>query len=161
MIPFLVALVFYRVTEVDWSSSGGTGDFVAYNFAMGTLQGYPAVRIAPVWRQKVYYGPVVPVVAPSVDVNWLSVVARRTFFEVEHDYRRYICIIDDDSSPPGDVPAKVVDDLDDVFCSLCFGRVKVCHPLQLMIVSLLPYLWQGFQRHLLLRGATLQTVLKV
>lgn len=45
--PFLAALQLYCVTKIEWSSSGGQEDFVSFYFAPGTLQGYPAEKIAP------------------------------------------------------------------------------------------------------------------
>lgn len=44
---------------------------------MGTVQGYPAERIAPVKRQKIDEGPVLPVMAPAIDVNWFPVKRER------------------------------------------------------------------------------------
>lgn len=72
----------HRATEVDWPSSGGSDDFVAYNFATATVQGYPPEKIAPIKRQKVGDGRLLPVMTPAVDVNLLPVVVHRTFSEV-------------------------------------------------------------------------------
>lgn len=55
-----VALAFHRVTEIDWSSSGGSDDFPSYGFVARTVQCYPAERLAPVKRQKVDDSLVVP-----------------------------------------------------------------------------------------------------
>lgn len=37
-----VGMVFYRMAEVDWPSSGGFDDFIAYDFTTGTVDGYPS-----------------------------------------------------------------------------------------------------------------------
>lgn len=44
--PIHIALAFHCVTEVDWFSSSGFDDFVAYDFDTGTVQGYLAEQIA-------------------------------------------------------------------------------------------------------------------
>lgn len=65
----VVILAFYRVSEIDWSSSGGSDDFISYDFATGTVQRYPAERIAPVKRHKNDDGPIMFVPTPALDVN--------------------------------------------------------------------------------------------
>lgn len=67
----LVAFAFYCVTQNDWSSSVGFHDFVFYKFSTGTVHGFPTERVAPVKLQKVNKGPVVPVNAPSININRL------------------------------------------------------------------------------------------
>lgn len=37
MDPVLLAVVIYRVKEIDWSSNGGSQALVSYEFALGTL----------------------------------------------------------------------------------------------------------------------------
>lgn len=68
MDSVLVSLAFYCVTEIDWSSSGSSDDFLSYDSAKNIMHDYPAERIAPVKRQKIDDDPVVPVLAPTVDV---------------------------------------------------------------------------------------------
>lgn len=46
MNPILVSLAFYRVTEVERPQSGGSDDFVTYDFSMGTMQGSAAEKNA-------------------------------------------------------------------------------------------------------------------
>lgn len=75
------------MTEFDCSSSGGFDVFFAYDFATGMVQGPPPENIAAVKRVKFDDGPVVLVMPPALDVNYLPVVARKTIFEVQHDYR--------------------------------------------------------------------------
>lgn len=99
----------------DWSLSGGSTEYLAYNFATGTAKGYQTERIAPVKRQKVDDGLVVAVVAFTVDVDWFLGVAHKTIFQVEHDFWRYCGTVEDDASQPANVPAGVMDDLEDVF----------------------------------------------
>lgn len=41
---------------------------IFYDFATDTVQRFPAERIAPVKRQKLENGPVMPVMAPVIDV---------------------------------------------------------------------------------------------
>lgn len=60
MDPALVALAFQGVTEIYWSSPDSFNDFVSYDFAAGTVQGYPVEMITPVKRQKVDDSPLVP-----------------------------------------------------------------------------------------------------
>lgn len=59
--------------------SGCSDYFVAYDIATDTVQGYPAKQIAPLKLQKVSEGPVVPVMAPAVDMNWLPMYRVRPF----------------------------------------------------------------------------------
>lgn len=61
MDPVLVAIACYRVIEVDWSSSGGSDDFIAFKFAAGTVRGYLAEQTAAAKRLNVDDGLVVPV----------------------------------------------------------------------------------------------------
>lgn len=96
MHPILVALLFHCVAKVDWSSSSGSHDFLLYDFATRTVQGNSAERIAPVKRQKVDDGPVVPEAAPTVDINWLPSVAHKTVSGVEGNYQQYHGISDGD-----------------------------------------------------------------
>lgn len=43
---------------------------------------YPTERLAPVKRQNIDVGLVVPMLATVVDVNWLPNVVRKTFSDV-------------------------------------------------------------------------------
>lgn len=103
------------MTEIDWSSSGGSDDILADEFATATVQAYPAEKIAPVRRKEVDDGSVVPFMVPTVDANWLPGVACRTFSEVDLDYLRYRAIADDDEGQPADVSANLPDALNDFF----------------------------------------------
>lgn len=67
--PVLVVLATYGVGEIAWCSCRASDHFFAYDFASSTEQGYRAEKIAPVKRQNIDDGPVVPVIAPAVDVN--------------------------------------------------------------------------------------------
>lgn len=67
--PVFVAFAFHRVTEIDWYLCGGSDDFVSYDFAMGTANGYPAKRTEAMKRQKAVDGPVVPAMVPAIDIN--------------------------------------------------------------------------------------------
>lgn len=115
MDPVLVALVFHRETEVNWSWSGVSDDFLSYDFSTDIVRGYPAESITPVKSQKVTDGLVVPEFTPTVDVNWLPSMAGKTISEVERDYQRYRGVNDGDEDTPTDFPADFVDDLDDIF----------------------------------------------
>lgn len=121
MDQVIVVLAFHRVTEIIWSSHSGSKDFVSYDFATNTVQGYTAEDIEPVKRNKVDVGSVVSVMVRAIDVNWLCVVVRRKTSEVEFDHRRYLRIVDDDAGETADVPADMVDHLDDRFAqkALC------------------------------------------
>lgn len=81
----LVALSLYRVTKNDWSSSGGSKDVFAYNLFTGTVRGCRADTTAPVKLQNIDDGPIVPVMVPVVDVNWLPGAVRETISEVNRD----------------------------------------------------------------------------
>lgn len=115
MIPVLVAMPFYRMTEVDWSSSSDFVYCVAYYLPTSIVQGYPSEQIALLKRQKVDGGPVVIIMVPVVDLNWLLGVLRKMFSELQSDHRRYRGIVDADSEQPADVRAKTVHFLDDLF----------------------------------------------
>lgn len=140
--PALVVLALYRVTEIEWPISGDSGEFIAYDLATDTVQVYPAEKNAPVKRQKVDDGSVVPAMAPSVDVNWLPGVAPEKLSKVEFDYRRYIGRVDDDASQPAGGAVDVVDDIDIFLRRRHFARGMVGRALQQMTVPLLPQLWQ-------------------
>lgn len=88
--PDLAALPLYRVTKVDWFSSVVSDDVFAYHLFRGTTQGFPAETTAPVRQQTFGDDPVVPFIAPGVDMNWLPVVALETFSEVERSYRSIV-----------------------------------------------------------------------
>lgn len=66
-------------------------------------------------RQTVDDGPMVPILSPAVDMNWLPGVARNTFCDVEYHYRRCRGRVDENAGQPGDVLADLVDDFDDIF----------------------------------------------
>lgn len=57
------------MTNVDWSSSGGSEDFIVYDFSMGFVRVYLAENIAPVKRQEVDDGPMVPVMGLAIVLN--------------------------------------------------------------------------------------------
>lgn len=107
---------------------------------MGTVQGYPAVRIAPKKRQKVDDCRVVSFLAPAVDVNWIPCAAHKKISEVDCDYWLYRGIVNDDAGQPDDVSADVVDDLDYVFAQeeLRMGGEMAGRYLQPTIASFLP-----------------------
>lgn len=79
----LLALAFYRVSKHGWCSPSGSDDFLSYDFASDTLQGYQAEEIAPVERQKVNDDPVLPESATAVDVDWLPVWCVRRFLKLD------------------------------------------------------------------------------
>lgn len=114
---------------MDWSSYGGSENFVAYYLVTGTVQIYPAEQIAPVKRQKVDDCPFVLGMPSAVDVNWLSNVSRKKFSETKCDYRRYRVVVDDDSGQPAVVPTDVVDDIDVVLAqqALWEGDGALCY----------------------------------
>lgn len=95
--PTIAVFWFHRMTKIDWSSSGGSDDFVVYYFAADTVQGYTPERFAPVKRQKDDGGPAAAVMAYAVSVNWLPGVAFKIISEVDRDYRRYRGIVDVDA----------------------------------------------------------------
>lgn len=86
-----------------------------YNPSTCTVQGHPAEKIAPMNRQKVADRPVMPVMALSIDFNWLPSVQQNTVSEVECDYRWYHGANNNDEGLPSDVWPDVVDDPDDIF----------------------------------------------
>lgn len=71
MDPVPVALPFYRMTEIDWSSFHGFEDFVPSDFDTSNVQGFPAEKTVPVKWQKVDDGSMVSVMAPAVS-SWCS-----------------------------------------------------------------------------------------
>lgn len=64
-------------------------------------------------RQKVNDGPVVRAMVPAIDANWLTSVALKRFSEVNHDYRRYRGIVDNDADQSSNVLADLMDEHDD------------------------------------------------
>lgn len=85
MNPVFAALPFHRVTESDWSCSGGSENFAPYDLATGTVQGYQAKKNAPVKREKVDDTPMVYIIAPSIDVNRLRDVTHKVISKVKLD----------------------------------------------------------------------------
>lgn len=96
MDPVLTALAFHQINEVHWYSSEGPDGFGSYNFATETVRGRLAERLAPLKRYKINDGPVVPMLDPSVGVNWLPNLAREAIFDIQRDYRWYCGVVDDD-----------------------------------------------------------------
>lgn len=84
----IVALAFYRVTGIDWSSSWGSDDFIFYDLATGTVQEYTAERPALLKCQKIDDGPVVPELAPTSYVSCISGVAHKAFLDDKSAFRR-------------------------------------------------------------------------
>lgn len=84
-----VALALHRVTEIYRSSTGGSADFLSYDFVTGTSFAYSTSRFAPVIPQYVDHGALVRVLAPAVDVVWDSTVVCKTISDAECDYRQY------------------------------------------------------------------------
>lgn len=111
----LLALAFHGATGIDWSSSGGSDDFIANDFATRTVHVKHEEKIAPVKLQKVNDAPVMPIMVTAIDVSWLLRVERKTIQKVERDYRRCLGIDVDDAAQQADVPAYVVHNFDDVF----------------------------------------------
>lgn len=62
-------LSFHRMNEVDWASSEGSEEYLAYDLITSTVCSYSAEGPAPVDRQMVDYGPAVPVSSSAVDVD--------------------------------------------------------------------------------------------
>lgn len=87
MDPDLSASAFSRVTEIYCSSFRGTDEFVAYHLATGAVRGSPTEGIVLAKRQEIDNGPMMPVIAPDVDVDWFPGAASTTISEVERDYR--------------------------------------------------------------------------
>lgn len=79
------------------------------------MQGYPDERLAPVKRQNVDNGPVVPVPAPALCVYRLCGVAYQMIFNLYCNYLWYRDVVYCDESLPSSVPADASDDLDDIF----------------------------------------------
>lgn len=101
--------------EIDSSSSGYSNDFASYDIATGTVEGYLPERIAPVRRQKIDTGPVVPFTSLVIDAIWLPVVTSKTNSGVERNYRRYHGVSDEDAGQLPDVLDYLLDDLYDIF----------------------------------------------
>lgn len=72
MDPAPVPLSFCRVAEIDWYPAGVSNDIFALTFATGTVKGYKAENILSLKRQNVDEGPVMLVMAPAIEVNWIS-----------------------------------------------------------------------------------------
>lgn len=84
-----VVSVFYHASDNDRYSAGGSDDFVSYEFSTGPVKEDLAVKNALLVRQKVGDGPLVPVMVPAVDANWIPGVFRNTIAKVERDYGWY------------------------------------------------------------------------
>lgn len=69
----------------------------------------------PLKRRKIDNGPVAPVMAPAIDVNWIPGVACMTISEIDRAYWSYHVINGDDAGQPADIPADVENDVDDIF----------------------------------------------
>lgn len=111
----LVALAFHRVTKSGLSPLGGLNNFVLYDFATDTVQGYTAEWIVPVKPQELDDHSVLLVISPTIDVNCPHDVTRKTASEIERNYQLYRVVTDDDERQPKDVLADEVEDLNDIF----------------------------------------------
>lgn len=115
MDAIFAGLECYQMTEIYWSPSEGLGTFLAYYLATRAMRDYPAKTLALLKQEKIDGGPVVPVLAPAVDANWLRCVAGMTASTVQRDYKRYPGVVDEDDIFLSEVSAEVADDLDDIF----------------------------------------------
>lgn len=111
----LFDLAFHRVTKIHWFSMGDTDDVLRYEFDTGTVQRYPDERVTLLKRPNDTDGPSLLMLAPAGNVNWFTGVNRRKNIDSECYCWRYRGVIDDDEELPGDVPAKVVDGVDNIF----------------------------------------------
>lgn len=66
-------------------------------------------------RHKVDHAPVLPVLAPAVDVSRFPIVRRKTISDVECEYRRYSEMVGEDEHLRADVPADVVEGIAAIF----------------------------------------------
>lgn len=66
--PVVAVLEFMGLMRFN-SSVRGPDEFIVYDFATDTLHCYPAERLASRKCQKFADGPVLPVLAPAVDVS--------------------------------------------------------------------------------------------
>lgn len=146
MDPVLVALAFHNATEVDWFSSGGQDSFLAYYFAIGTVQEYAAERLVPVRIQQVIDGPDAPVSAPAVHVKWLPGIKLVTTSDTERYCRRYRALLDDDYKIPADAIAIFSATLIKYSRKSCLRKLKVLLSLQPAIVRLFSKLECTFQK---------------
>lgn len=111
----LAALPFHRITETDWSCLESTDEYLAYSFAAGIDLGYPANLSAAMKRQTFECSPLVPIMTPTVDADWISDLPCKTIFDNESDYRRYRGTVDDGENLRADVLSHNIDDLDSIF----------------------------------------------
>lgn len=65
-------------------------------------------------RQKIYDGPMMPVLVPAVDVQWISSTTSKTTFDVHVNYKQYLCVFDYKSDFRNEVWAEEVGDIDDL-----------------------------------------------
>lgn len=110
----LAAMAFHRMAEIEWSSSRGLDDFVAFDFSMTAVRAYPAERLAPFKRQKTDDDPVFPVLLPVIDVQCLPGMSRKKIFNDERDYKQYLGVLDYGAGFPSEVEAEVVDNINDI-----------------------------------------------
>lgn len=139
--PVLVTLALLCVNVSDWSWTGGSDDFVFYDFATGAVHGFTAESIVPVKRYNVDKGSMVPVMVHRIDTNRLLCVTRKEIFETERSYRRYRSLLDDVAGQPAGVPANVVDDLyyvfvHEVLCDSDGGSCLTADALSVFAISL-------------------------
>lgn len=127
MEPVLVALAVHRVTETDWSSSGGSDDFISYDFTTVTVKAYWAEKTDLLRLQRVDDGHVVPLKKPAIDMHRLPVLTRRMTFKDGRDYQRYHAIFGDDAGPPPNVTPDIVGDFDNVNVLKAVGEKMVGH----------------------------------
>lgn len=64
--------------------------------------------------QTIYDGPVLPEMAPAIDVQWISGTTCQTIFGVQGNDKRYFGVVDD-ADFLSEVPAEVVENIDDIF----------------------------------------------
>lgn len=102
------------MTEAAGSLSRDADQFIAYIFGTYAMRGSLSDRFAPGKRQEMNYYPVVPVLAPAVDVKWPFYVTGKIIYDVRRGYWRYHGVVDDYGYLLADNTVEIRDDLPDI-----------------------------------------------
>lgn len=93
---------------------GGPDELIEYNYSTETIGGYPSERIAPGKRQMVRDSPVMPVLPTTLAAILKLYVTRLTVFDLQREYRRNACAVDDDGGLQSEVLLSFVIVFDDM-----------------------------------------------
>lgn len=138
-------VTFYGTKQNYRTLSGGLHDFAAYNIFTGDACSYHGKRLAPLKREKIDDGPLLPLIAPAVRVQYLPVTTRKKLFHVRGDYEIHIEAVDNGKASQLRFRLKPLKTLKICFPNRFSARLVPVALFRSLIVRLSPSLYSSFQ----------------